>query len=478
VWGGCLDDRRPKRGSGIPMATAIAILSAVLILMCVPLVLFRPQWVFYVFLVTVVFDSIFNGYIEAAGYLGLPQSWRPADGLAWLTFLAAGVLRDGERARANLVAQSLMVVAVLSALALVVGFVRDFDSALSYSRVFYIVPAIIFGIRYLTSYDRFHQFMRFSILLLLAMFVLHLLIRFSLYTPPIVAHDSLGTQLRGERGGVSLVPLLYLVMLSMGTARLVSSTGSRFLTVAVLLSGILGLVLSENRSMYGSAAVLAVTTTLFIQGRFRILMIYSLAGAAVISLVVGIGFDPLARFRQRYHKGYLTAQSLVDRTRFQELSSIFESYASSEIAFLLTGRGIGAMHFLPGRHHEMFRAYYHCEYLGWLDRCGLVGLGAVLVMHASTAAITLRLTRSNLPHLRCLGVMGFLLIVTLAAEGLFHPTFSNPRAAALLVCFVVLAANWEKIHLSSCGTQLLGSARETFNKDAVKWQGRVGSAYS
>lgn len=460
------------------MATAIAVFSAILVLICIPLVLFRPQWVFYAFLITVVFDSIFNGYIEAAGYLGLPQSWRPADGLAWLTLLAAGLLHPGERLRANLVVQSLMGISVLSTLALVVGFVRDFESALSYSRVFYIVPAIIFGIRYLTRYDRVRQFIRFSIVILLTMFVLHLLIRFSLYMPPIVEKESLGTQLKGERGGVSLVPLLYLVMLSIGTARLVTSTGSQPLSVMVLLCGILGLILSENRSMYGSAAVLATTATLFVQGRFRMLMMYSLAGAAAISLVVGIGFDPMARFRERYQKGRLTAKSLIDKTRFQELSSIFESYGSSEIAFVLTGRGVGAMHFLPGRHHELFRAYYHCEYLGWLDRCGLIGLAAVLVMHASTAAITLKLSRSDLPHLRFLGVTAFLLIVTLAAEGLFHPTFSNPRAAAFLVCFVVLAANWERMYLSIYGIHPPKAVGETPHSDAMRRREHLGSVCS
>jgi hypothetical protein len=39
-------------------------------------------------------------------------------------------------------------------------------------------------------------------------------------------------------------------------------------------------------------------------------------------------------------------------------------------------------------------------------------------------------------------------MIALAADGFFHPIFSNPRAAPLLICFAAIMANWQDIYVS------------------------------
>ena len=39
-------------------------------------------------------------------------------------------------------------------------------------------------------------------------------------------------------------------------------------------------------------------------------------------------------------------------------------------------------------------------------------------------------------------------MLALTADGFFHPIFSNPRAAPLLICFAAIIANWQDIYAS------------------------------
>ena len=39
-------------------------------------------------------------------------------------------------------------------------------------------------------------------------------------------------------------------------------------------------------------------------------------------------------------------------------------------------------------------------------------------------------------------------MTALVADGVFHPIFSHYRGASLLICFAVIMANWQDIHLS------------------------------
>jgi hypothetical protein len=39
-------------------------------------------------------------------------------------------------------------------------------------------------------------------------------------------------------------------------------------------------------------------------------------------------------------------------------------------------------------------------------------------------------------------------MLSLTADGFFHPIFSNPRGAPLLICFAAIIANWQDIYVS------------------------------
>jgi len=433
------------------MAILIAVLCAITILICVPLVVLKPTWVFYTFLFFVTFSSIFTGYINEAGNLGLPMTWAPADFLAWLTLFAAFFVHREKLFRAGVIKKCVIILALMSGFALAQGLIIHPRTALTHSRVTHFVAAAIFGLRYFTDYSRVMGLLKFTVILLLVMFAIHVGIRFGIYTPPVAEFERVVDigGLAGERGNRSLIPMLYLVLISIAIGRLVSKVGSIFTSVFILLVGIGGVILSETRSMYGALALLMLASVIFIKGRIKNLILYGLVGLIAVSAATAIGFDFLSRFRTDYGRGYYALPSFYElRSSWRgiEYETIVSSYKQGPY-FILTGRGIGALHPAPiGKKPEV--GFYHSEYLGWLDRCGLIGLFTLIVLILACLWRSFTLARIDIPYLRYYGVTCFLLIIALAADGLFHPILSHHRGASLLICFAAIMANWQYIYLS------------------------------
>jgi hypothetical protein len=433
------------------MATFIAIFCAVIIILCVPLMVWKSKWVFYIFLVSEVFDSIFAGYINHAGNLGLPLTWSPADFLSVMTLFAAFFVRNESQFRSGLIKKCIIVLAVLSILSLIQGFLMYPRDALTNSRVVHFIAAGIFALRYYTNYSRVRGLLRFSFILIVMMFAVHILIRAGIYSAPVNEADRIVDEggLVGERGTQALIPMLYLILVSLAMGRFVSKSGSFLISIIMLLVGLGGIVLSETRSTYGAMAVLVISALIFMRARIKNTIIFATIGLIVVVAAVASGFDFLARFRTDYGKGYYAAPTFYDLKnswRGIEYETIQTSFKNAPY-FLLTGRGIGAMHPAPTGPSELV-AFYHSEYLGWLDRCGLIGLFTVLVLFIATFFRSFTLARSEIPFLQYLGTTFFLLTIALAADGVFHPIFSHYRGASLLICYVAITANWRDIYMS------------------------------
>ncbi len=433
------------------MATFIGILCAVTIVLCVPLMVWKPKWVFYIFLVSEVFDSIFAGYINQAGNLGMPLTWSPADFLSVITLFAAFFVRNETQFRSGIIKKCILVLAALSILSLIQGFLMYPRDALTHSRVVHFVAAGIFALRYFTDYLRVRGLLKFSFYLILMMFAFHILIRVGIYSAPINEAERVVEEggLVGERGTQALIPMLYLILVSLAIGRFVSKTGWLLISIVMLLAGLGGIVLSETRSTYGAMAVLVISALIFMRARVKNTIVFASVGLIVVVIAVASGFDFLARFRTDYGRGYYAAPTLYDLKyswRGIEYETIKSSFKSAPY-FILTGRGVGAMHAAPTGPDELV-AFYHSEYLGWLDRCGLIGLFTVLILFIAILFRSFILARSEIPCLQYLGTTFFLLTIALAADGVFHPVFSHYRGASLLISFVAVTANWRDIYMS------------------------------
>ena len=433
------------------MATFIAILCALSILLCVPLIVWRPKWVFYTFLVCAVFNSILSGYINESGNLGLPVTWGPADFLSIMTLMAAFFIPNESQFRSGLIKKCIIILGILSVISLVQGFFLYPREALTNSRVVHFAAAGVFSLRYFTDYWRVKGLLKFSVAIIFLMFVFHLLIRVGIYSAPInEAERIIGTGgLVGDRGTNALIPMLYLVLVSLAIGRIVSKTGYLFISIFMLLAGLGGIVLSETRSTYGAVAVLVLSALIFIRARIKNAVVFTAVGMIVVVGAFATGFDFLARFRADYGRGDYAAPSFYELKhswRGMEYETIQTSYKRTPY-LLLTGRGIGAMHPAPNGPRALV-AFYHSEYLGWLDRCGLIGLFAAMFLYAASLFRSFALARSEIPLLRYLGTTFFLLTIALAADGVFHPVYSHYRAAALLISFAAITANWRDIYTS------------------------------
>jgi O-antigen ligase len=433
------------------MSIFISVLCVITIVISLLLVILRPVWVFYLFLAAAAFNSILAGYIYRANNLGLPATWAPADFLSGLTLLAALFVPCVKCSGSSVIRKMVFILVLLSVFSLLQGLVISPRDALTHSRVVHFAAAAVFALRYFTDYDRVKGFLRFCVILLLMMFGLHILVRFGLYQPPISETERLveAGGLIGERGTRSLIPMFYLVLVGFALGRISSRAGSFFISVLLLLVGLGGVVLSETRSTYGALAVMLLVSLIFLKGRVKISVIFVMAGLIAVFAATALGFDFLARFRTNYGQGDYSMPSYYQYRqswRGIEYETIASSYKQQPY-FLLTGRGVGAMHPAAiGVDPQV--AFYHSEYLGWLDRCGLLGLAALLVLLFACLWKSFALARSDVPYLRSFGAAMFLLMTALAAEGFFHPVFSHYRAASLLICFVVILANWQQIYLS------------------------------
>ena len=432
------------------MATFIAVLCVIAIAICVPLVVLKPKWVFYIFLVSVVFHNVFASYIHIAGNLGMPRTWAPADILAWLTLAAAIFVRRQRQYPSGIIGKCFIIIAILTALALIQGMLMYTETAFTHSRVAHFVAAMIFALRYFTNFSRANGFLKFTVFLLLAMFGAHIFVRFGIFMPRVAEIDvSTQLQLAGERGTYTLVPLLYLSLVSIAIGRIVSKVGLSTISILMLVIGIGGIILSETRSMYGAMGVIIIASLLLIKGKIRTMIAFGIVGILAIGATSVIGFDFLERFRAGSTRtGNIEVPKPFQQGTWRALENkiIISSY-KQEPYFILTGRGIGALHPAPAGKSPLV-GFYHSEYLGWLDRNGLLGLVTVLILIFAILARSLALSRSDIPYMRYYGTTSFLLMLALTADGFFHPIFSNPRGAPLLICFAAIIANWQDIYAS------------------------------
>jgi hypothetical protein len=434
------------------MATFIAVLCVIAIAICVPLVVLKPKWVFYIFLISVVFHNVLASYIHIAGNLGMPRTWAPADILAWLTLAAAFFVRRQRQYPSGVIGKCFVIITILTALSLIQGLLMYTETAFTHSRVAHFVAAMIFGLRYFTNFSRANGFLKFTAVLLLVMFVVHIFVRFGIFMPRVAEIDvSTQLQLAGERGTYTLVPLLYLSLISIAIGRIVSKVGLSAISILMLIVGIGGIILSETRSMYGAMGVIVIASLLLIKGRFRTMVAFGIVGILAIGATSVMGFDFLERFRAgSTRSGNIEIPKPFREGTWRALENkiIISSY-QQEPYFILTGRGIGALHPAPAGKSPLV-GFYHSEYLGWLDRSGLLGLGTVLILIFAMLVRSFALARSDIPYIRYYGTTSFLLMLALTADGFFHPIFSNPRGAPLLICFATIIANWKDIYTSLC----------------------------
>ena len=380
----------------------------------------------------------------------MPRTWAPADMLAWLTLVAAFFLRRQRQYPSGVIGKCFAIITILTALSLIQGLLMHTETAFTHSRVAHFIAAMIFGLRYFTDFSRVNRFLKFTVFLLLFMFVAHIFVRFGIFMPRVAEIDvSTQLQLAGERGTYTLVPLLYLSLVSIAIGRIVSKVGLSAISILMLVVGIGGIILSETRSMYGAMGVIVIASLLLIKGRIRTMIALGIVGILAIGATSVMGFDFLERFRAGSTRtGNIEVPKPFQQGTWRALENkiIISSY-QQEPYFILTGRGIGALHPAPAGKSPLV-GFYHSEYLGWLDRSGLLGLITVLILIFAMLFRSFALARSDIPYMRYYGTTSFLLMLALTADGFFHPIFSNPRGAPLLICFVAIIANWKDIYTS------------------------------
>ena len=427
------------------MAMFIALIAVSMVVVAVPLLMFAPVGVFYLFAASTIFGNILYGYVATVGNLGMPRAWHPADFLSILTILAAMRVTPDRTIPSSGITKSMRIVIILSVITLMIGFARYSTTTLPSLRYLHFLPALIFAGRYYTTEERFKSFIRFTVFILLIMFIVHLGIRFGVIEPPSTAREDTEVfQLGGARGGRSISPILYLALISIALGKLSSKTGKLIWICLLLLIGSTGIALSETRSLVASLGFLAIVALVFNRRRIKAMFVWGLIGVIVLPMAVKVGFDVMARFR-REGQGEIVnpLEQLEGGWRLLEYSTIIGSFRS-EPYFLLSGRGIGAIHYAEGSKMG-FVSFYHCEYLGYIDTFGIVGFFALMIAWAIGLFRSFQMSRSDTPSLCFFGTTMFLLIIALLLNGMLHPILVAPRTGAMAGAYLALVGNWQSI---------------------------------
>ena len=285
------------------MATTIAVIALLMVLVSIPLVILRPHWVFYIFLVSCLFEKIFYNYIDLAGRLGAPRTWTPSDLLVWLTLLAAAFARRRGAAPSDAIRTCIIIIALLGGICYVQGLLLNGPEALAEARQIYFIAAMLFSLRYLTDVRRVEGFLRFTAIFGIIMFGIHVLIRFGIYEPPSALLITVEDQLVGERGEMSLAPLVYLAIASIGIARFACKVRPRSISAILLLVGLAGAILSETRTVIAGVVAMGLASLLMIRGRMRAVFVYGLVILVIGWIAQAVGFDVVGRFRSDKGEG-------------------------------------------------------------------------------------------------------------------------------------------------------------------------------
>lgn len=424
------------------MALIIALICALAVVAAMPLVFVRPSWVFYLFLASCLFAGVVGPYINQSGNLGLPRACLPSDILAWLTIVAALRVPPAQRVETTSTRVCLILIAVGAALCTVQGLFLHFDTALTESRRLHFLVIAMFGLRYFTDVARVKALIRFSAVCLFVMFVFQVLIRFGVYDAP-AAEGMLTGQMEGESGEMSLAPVAYLGLVALGIARVAGKVRSRLASVAMLATGLGGIVLAETRTLAGAVAVVLAASIIFAGGRIRTLVVCILLAGAGIWAADQVGFKIGRKFQHKYKESgeyVFDPRRAIDGARVNEYYVLPNVYRR-ELYFLLTGRGLGAMHTNMAFRKKIHMSEWHSTYLGWMDMFGVVGLALFVAVHIACLLDGMKLARSNDPVLKSCGVAAAMLVLGLLAAAVFIPTLLHNRGGPYLILFFVIAAN-------------------------------------
>lgn len=433
------------------MATTIAVICLVAMIASLPLIVLKPQWVFYIFLAVAVFGKILYAYIYEAGALGAARTWQPADFLFFSTLFATLFVRKQTHFPSNTIKRFLFIIVILACISLIQGFALNLIVfSLPGFRKLHFVAAMLFALRYFTNVPRVNAFLKFASVLLVIMFVWHILSRLGIFVPSAEFQRTTG-QLAGGRGELLFAPVLYLSLMAMAIGRLVTKSGTLWLSLVMLFVGLGGIGLAESRTLHGGVAVIVLISMFFVRGRLKTVALLGLSFCVGVWLAGTIGLNILARWQTGAEGAFEGV--ILDAWRSEEYPAIINSY-SQQPYFLLSGRGIGAIHYIQASNTPTgWVSYYHSEFLGWLDMLGVIGLVSILVVWISSLYHSFTLLRSNVPQLVRYGATAFLLMTGLFLHSIFSPSFMHDRGAPMLICFVVLIANWEQIYYNSYDQQ-------------------------
>lgn len=421
------------------MIYIIAFISVASILLSLFLMWVWPAAAFYIFLIMDTFGVIAAYNVAAVGLS--PISWTPGDFLCITTLIAAFLLpapgeKDGIRT-------CLQIILLMVVLCTVQGMTLHFRESLYVTRELHFAPALFFALRYFTSVQRVWKFLQFSSWFVVFMFVVHVLVRFGFYQMP-GSEELIGSQMGTERGGVACVPVLYIALLSIAIARLATRTGLMPVSIAYILVAVAGVALSETRTLYFVVVLAGLVALLFTRRRAMVLLGYCAGLGIVFWTAQLVGFDLFYRFRTKFGRGEIRQVKIEDLSfRVEEYGSLVRAYLG-EFYFILTGRGIGAGHRVPSQVFVDLR-YWHSEYLAWLDRFGIVGFTAFIILMALVLRRSYQLARSEIAPLGYFGTTVFILTMCALGNGLINPSFLG-RQSGLLVCFLAIVANWQSLY--------------------------------
>jgi hypothetical protein len=401
-----------------------------------------------------VFVRVIHGFFNAAGYLGVGKEWSLLDLMFVCLLVVAwpGAPRSPYEPGRRWFSVPLIVMSVLAMIAFVVGFSRsDSLGALHASRRLLCLPVFFIALRVFTTPQSVTGFYRGIKYCMPVLFVAHVLVAFRIYLPPLpqeIEERVLNTWGEFLRVEYYMAPLAYVVGASITLCDLLYRRGHVLFNTTILTVCCMGVLLSQTRSYYLALGLIVAAALILIRGRLMLVIWGSLAAAAVFGVVQYADVDVFYRFTGHQSTAETSMQSYWSDWRGQEYSILAEEYAG-EPQYLLTGRGMGARHPVPG---DLKTAnYWHNEYLMTLDQVGLIGLICHLVLAFAAVLVNRHLTKD--PEVGPLVAPARLVFVAGLPASIFIGYMWGIGTGPMTMCLLAIIANGQTIAANAYGHQ-------------------------
>ena len=342
-------------------------------------------YVLIFFAVLSTITPIIEGYYLTTNFLGVGKQWGFLDVMFICLILIAWrtAPRQNRRQSNNRFYFAMWIIVGLTAIGLIVGLSRpEARGVLNYSRRFLFAPIFFVAARILTDVTSVEKLCNVIKWFVIPFFLIHVGIAFNIYHPPLAQETLDRVALEGVdfyRVDYLMAPILYIMAACITLSNIMYDRPKKISNWFVLVVSVSGVLLTQTRSYYFAMGLVPLLAFILLRRGKGKLIIYGVAvTVAVAVLIMMSNINIFFRFTTSHEHVNLSYWETWRGAEYDILANVYKK----DYAYILTGRGLGALHAVPFTRFGYVN-FFHNGYLQTLDSLGIIGLVCYFILMGS-----------------------------------------------------------------------------------------------